>query len=53
MSEELYKTITIEDVRQWESRHRDSYLVDILNGEYNLNEAREDILSFRIKEDHQ
>lgn len=54
---ENYKTITREEVEQWGSHlggrlgagppYNIDYLHEILIGEYDLNEAREDILSFR------
>lgn len=44
--EDQYKSITEEDVRKWEP-YALSYLKDILTGEYDLKEAREDVISLR------
>ena len=52
-----YKSITKEEVINWTSNGfftsqegiRDEWLKQILTGEYDLNKAREDILSFRKK----
>lgn len=50
---ELYRTITEEEVKQWcEMPMTDatlSRLTEILNGEYTLDQARMDILSFRLE----
>ena len=51
-STDEYKTITKEEVDQWGvgdfgGRYNTDYLHEILTGEYSLDEAREDILSFR------
>jgi len=49
-----YKTITEEEVETWcigtFSNYEIARLTDILTGEYDLEEAREDVLSFRKKE---
>ena len=46
-----YQTLTLEDVTYWTNGifddHSKSYLLDILTGKYDLEEAREDILSLR------
>ncbi len=46
-----YKTITREEVEQWGTSLISNYVVDymheILIGEYSVDDAREDILSFR------
>ena len=47
-----YKTITNEEVEQWGvgelwGNYNIDYLHEILTGEYSLDAAREDILSFR------
>lgn len=41
-----YKTIKKEELDAWEPWCKD-YLWDILTGRFDLNNAREDILSFR------
>ena len=41
-----YKTISKKDLENWVPYQLD-YLLDILTGEYLLENAREDILSFR------
>lgn len=50
-----YETITKDEVEWWcvgtISNHAVAYLHEILTGEYDINQAREDILSFRPKED--
>ena len=54
MKGEGVKTITEEEVEKWcegtLSSHMLAYLTEILNGKYDLQEACEDILSFRKKE---
>ena len=55
---EIHKTITEEEVEKWVSlgwcttpeKMNISRLHEILIGKYSLEEAREDILSFRKKE---
>jgi hypothetical protein len=46
--------ITEEEIDNWSSgtaqSHLKTYMLRIINGEYDLNEAREDILSFRKKD---
>ncbi len=46
-----YKTIKIDDISLWGispiADHRLEYLADILNGEYSLEDARQDVLSLR------
>lgn len=48
-----FETITEEEVEQWcigtISDHTISWLTQILKGEYSLEDARKDILSFRNK----
>jgi len=52
---EDYESITDEEITNWISggifsspeKIRNAYLREILTGEYDLKEAREDILSFR------
>ena len=46
MSEE-YKTVTIEEIKREWGRFAIDYLHEIITGEYKLDDAREDILSFR------
>jgi len=51
-----FSTITQEEVRDWTSSHlgdscADEYLKKILTGEYDLKEAREQLLSFREVKD--
>lgn len=45
------KPITEDEIDHWAqgtfSNHLKSYILDILNGKYSLEEAREDVLSFR------
>ena len=50
MDTEKYKTITMDDLSNWGFR-AEEYLLDILRGEYDLDTAREDILSFRGEDD--
>ncbi len=51
MSEQKIKSITEKEVERWCDGTLSSFalqrLTDILTGEYSLDEAREDILSFR------
>lgn len=42
---EVEPKFTEEDLRSCWQGHHVSYLIDILNGEYDLNEAREDLKS--------
>jgi hypothetical protein len=44
--EVAYKTITEEDLCNW-GYNCETYLLQILRGEYDLNDAREDVMSFR------
>lgn len=44
--EDQYKSITEEDICKWEP-YALSHLKDILTGEYDLTEAREDVISLR------
>lgn len=51
---EDYKTITKEEFDAWEvgvifGDHKPGLFYDVLTGEYPLEEAREDLLSFRVK----
>lgn len=50
-----HETITEDEVRQWVDLGTFDYsisrLTEILNGQYSLDDAREDILSFRPKND--
>lgn len=49
--EEEYKTITEEMINIWRAGTFDdnllSYVLDILRGDYDLNEARSDVLTFK------
>lgn len=51
-----FKTITLDEIRNWcrgsFSDHTEARLHDIMTGEYDLSEAREDILSFRTEDTH-
>lgn len=47
-----FETITEDDLKNWDctvfaKSYRRDYLLEILRGEYSLDEARKDILSFR------
>ena len=44
-SENTGKPFTVAELRTW--TYRDDYFVEVLNGEKSLEEAREDLLSFR------
>jgi hypothetical protein len=50
-----FETITEEDITKWLSYGYSDYMLSrlttILNGTYSLDEAREDVLSFRNVED--
>ena len=39
------KPFTVSELKTW--TYRDDYFVEVLNGEKSLEEAREDLLSFR------
>ncbi len=41
----MKKPFTVEELRTWS--YRDDYFVEVLNGEKSLEEAREDLASFR------
>lgn len=41
----MNKPFTVAELRVW--TYRDDYFVEVLNGEKSLEEAREDLLSFR------
>ena len=49
MKNKEHETIGLDDVENWGALATD-YLVEILRGEYDLDTAREDVLSFREKE---
>ena len=47
---EEYKTITEEEIKYWtDNQYSETYLHEIITGEYSLDAAREDVLSFRPK----
>lgn len=54
VKQDAYKTITEHEVHNWCSTGMSEYtlsrLTDILNGDYSLANAREDVLSFRPKD---
>lgn len=41
----MRKPFTVSELQTW--AYRDDYFVEVLNGEKSLEEAREDLLSFR------
>ena len=48
---EKYNTITVEEIRHWtDHQYSIDYLHEIITGEYLLEDAREDVFSFRQKE---
>jgi hypothetical protein len=53
---EDYKTITADEIKNWCKGSFSEYtlerLLDIITGEYDLDQAREDILGFRQKDEH-